>query len=195
MVIQYKRKKILLSDFVLKEHSVIQKYIDQHQALSEISPSTNTIRIVTLLTKDHNVLIIGAVLRFGIGNSYVDNISIGGIAAGIDIKHGILKSTAYDSKGRIYETHPTSGVRFDYFQIPYWHEVLDLANKIQLSFPFYKLLGSDIAITKIGPVIIELNGAHDNVGLEQKCVPILTDKSVRAEFEKYDLLINKLNGC
>ena len=53
--------------------SVIQDYIDQHKDLSNISKSLNTIRIVTLLTKNNEVIFLGAKMRFGIGESFVDN--------------------------------------------------------------------------------------------------------------------------
>ena len=191
IIIQGNGKKETISKFSLKYDSVIQEFIEQHSILSKVSPSTNTIRIVTLFTKDSNVLIVGAVLRFGIGNSSIDNVSSGGIAVGIDIKNGVLKGDAYDQKGRTYVSHPTSDIKFDNFKIPYWPEIVQLAQKIQDAFSFYKLLGSDIAITKNGPIIIEINAAHDNVGLEQKCGPILANEQVRAEFRKYDLLINR----
>jgi len=191
--IQSGPEKIPIDDFVFTETSVAQEFVIQHPSLSEISPSVNTIRIVTLLTIDSQVLIIGALMRFGIDKAYIDNTSSGGVAAGINLDSGTLKDVAYDNKSRIYSAHPTSKFIFKGYCIPYWEEVHLLAQKIQKEFSFYKLLGSDIAITAKGPVVIEINGAHDNVGLEQKCGPILSDRIVRYEFKRHNLLINKIS--
>lgn len=186
-------ERIPIDDFVLTETAVAQDFVVQHPSLSAISPSVNTIRIVTLLTIESQVLIIGALIRFGVDNAYVDNTCSGGVAAGINLDSGTLKDVAYDNKSRIYSDHPTSKIVFKGYCIPYWEEVLLLAQKIQEEFSFYKLLGSDIAITAKGPVVIEINGAHDNVGLEQKCGPILLDPRVRYEFKQHNLLINKIS--
>lgn len=194
IVIQCNERKILLDEFSLAHPSVIQECIEQHEALCKISQSVNTVRIVTFLTKEKNVIVIGAYMRFGIDNAYVDNVSSGGISVGIDIEKGVLQKVAYDQKSRQYYSHPTTQFIFKEFRIPYWSEVIDLAKKIQYFFFYYKFLGNDIAITPHGPVIIEINGEHDNVGLEQKCGPILANEKVRNEFMKYDLLINKLSN-
>ena len=185
-------KKQPLNNYIMQSRSVIQEYIQQHDTLIPISPATNTIRIVTLYTKDKNVLIIGALMRFGRNKALIDNISQGGIAVGIDLELGSLKKFAHDAKGKIYDKHPDSGFIFNMFPIPYWKDVVKLAKDIQLAFPYYKLLGDDIAITPSGPIIIEINSSHDNVGLERSFGPILLQKAVRDEFEKYNLLINDM---
>jgi hypothetical protein len=136
-------------------------------------------------------MIIGAQIRFGVGDSFVDNISSGGIGVGIDLKTGVLSSTAYDIKSRKYSRHPISSMLFDGFQIPFWQDTLELARKVQLCFTMYRLLGLDIAITPNGPCLIEINDSHDNVGLEQKFGPILANEKVYQEFKTYDLFINR----
>jgi len=191
--IQNGSEKIPLDDFALAQTAVTQEFVIQPPSLSVISPSVNTVRLVTLYTIDNKVLIIGAMMRFGIDDAYIDNTSSGGVAVGINLKSGILMDTGYDTKSRKYSAHPTSNYIFKDHKIPYWDDVLSLVQKIQKEFSFYRLLGSDIAITAEGPVIIEINGAHDNVGLEQKCGPILLDPRVRYEFKRYNLLINKIS--
>ncbi len=188
-------KKIVvpLDGFHLHEKVVIQEYIGQHPSLSSIAPSVNTVRMVTLLTKQKNVIILGAYMRFGIGDAYLDNVSSGGIEVGIDIDHGLLRGCAFDEKGNRYQTHPTSHVVFNGHQIPSWSSVVQLAIKIQQSFPYYKLLGYDLAITPYGPVVIEINSAPDMVGLESAYGPILKDRLVWDAFREYDLLINQLS--
>ena len=179
-----------LNDFFLKDKSVVQEYVVQHPLLEEISSSVNTIRVVTLLAENGEVLIIGAYMKFGVGNSYVDNRN-GRVAVGIHLESGIIKDSGFDFKSRKYLSHPTSGFIFKGFHVPYWGEVRSLAQTVQTEFSFYKLLGLDIAVTPEGPVVIEINGMHDNVGLEQNYGPILNDPDVRLAFKKYNLLINK----
>lgn len=190
-IIRLKNNKIFLNNYIIRSRSVVQEFIIQHNKLSRISQSINTIRIVTLLTKSNDVIIIGALMRFGVKDAFIDNTSIGGVAVGINLEKGILNKIAYDFKSRKYYSHPTSGLVFENFQIPYWTAVVDLAKKTQLAFPYYKLLGHDIAITLDGPIIIEVNETYDNVGIEQSYGPILSNKEVIKEFNEYGLLINK----
>ncbi len=191
IIIQDKDECLYLRDYFLKKPAVLQEYIKQHNKLFEISPSTNTVRIVTLYTKNKDIIIVGALMRFGVGSTYIDNTSSGGLAVGIDIEHGVLKEKAYDFNSKVYYSHPTSKFTFKNFKIPYWNEVVELAKHTQKLFPYYKLLGFDIAIAPDGPLIIEINAEHDNVGIEQSYGPILNNPQVRNAFKDYNLLINK----
>ncbi len=186
-------KTVNLDAFKLIFRSVIQEQIRQHDSLSKISLSLNTVRVVSLLTREKDVLIVGAIMRSGVGDAFIDNTSTGGIGVGINLEKGTLKKIGYDKIGRACYFHPTSGVSFENFAIPYWDRILELSINIQLSFPFYKLLCSDIGIKPDGPTIIEINPDHDNVGLEQKFGPILKDCRVKNEFREYNLLINNLS--
>jgi hypothetical protein len=190
--VQGKTNKVLLNQFVLPSKSVLQEYIKQHVDLDTIAKSVNTIRIVTLLTKKDGVIFLGAFMRFGIRDAFVDNTSQGGITVGIDFKKGVLKEKAFDFKSKIYENHPTNKVNFNGLPIPYWEDVLVLATKVQKKLPYIKLMGQDIAISPTGPILIEINAEYDNVGLEQVSGPILKDKKVFEQFSKYNLLINQL---
>lgn len=190
IIVQDKGNTLSLKRFKLLERSVIQSYISQHELMSQISPSINTIRIVTLLDKNNTVILLGAYMRFGINDAYVDNVSSGGISVGIDIDKGKFKECAYDSKGKLYFFHPTSRFVFDGTNIPNWSKVIELAKQIQTTFNYYKLIGSDIAITPKGPIVIEINALPDMVALEQRYGPILENKAVKKAFMEYNLLIN-----
>ena len=96
-------------------------------------------------------------------------------------------------QGQVHEQHPTSQFRFDGFEIPHWNAIVKLCKQTQLAFGYYKLLGLDIAVTEDEPVLIEINSAHDNVGLEQAYGPILRRDEVRRAFSEYSLLINTRN--
>lgn len=185
-----KGKKVALDDFQLTAYSLLQERVSQHPILTAIATSTNTFRIVTLMTKSGDLLIVGARIRFGRHDSFIDNTSSGGIGVGVYTDTGMLMKNGFDASGRSYLSHPTSGIEFSKLQIPKWLEIIELAKKIQRAFPYYRMLGHDIALTDTGPVIIEINAAHDNIMLEQNCGPILEKDDVRRAFKEYDLIIN-----
>ncbi len=169
---------------------LVEKFIDQHSRVSEVSQSTNTVRVVTI--KDgKNVRIVGAYMRFGVGKSLVDNLSRGGLAVKAELNDGVLAGLGYDRLGLTYEFHPDSLVKFDGFIIPLWSSVKDLALIVQSRIDFHKLLGMDIAITDSGPVLIEVNSIYDNIDFEQICGPILRDPEVLEVYSRCGLLYNK----
>ncbi|MBT8356519.1 MAG: hypothetical protein KJO61_01995, partial [Deltaproteobacteria bacterium] len=193
--------KIIISDgdnlvdlniFKLTHESILQKYVIQHDSMSQVSNSVNTIRIETMLTLENDVLLLGAFLRFGLDAAITDNQCCGGLSIGVDIPSGRLKEYALNGRGEKFFAHPNSNFRFEAFKIPFWDEVVELSKQIQFSFPYYKILGPDIAITPNGPIIIEINGNPDHAGLEMDYGPTLKDPRIRKEFHRYDLLINKL---
>ncbi|MBN4068385.1 hypothetical protein JYU06_02525 [Desulfotalea psychrophila] len=181
-----------LTKFQLMTKCVVQEFIEQHPLVAEFSSSSvNTIRIVTLLTKNNDVVLVSGSMRFGQADSFVDNWSAGGVSVGVDIENGILKKYAYDKQGNRYTEHPVSRKIFEGFRIPKWGSVVKIARRIQEVSSFYRLVGCDVAITESGPVLIEANANPDIVYQEQTSGPILADKTVFDEFVKYDLLINK----
>lgn len=192
IIVNSQNTTIHIDQWKLIHPSVVQKFIDQHKDLSLMSSSINTVRIVTLLGSQNKVIILGALMRFGVGDSFLDNTSKGGIAIGINIYDGTLKEIGFDFKSQKHYIHPTSNVSFKGFQIPVWDEVLKIAKQVQIKLPYCRLLGQDIAITSEGrPVVIEINDNYDNVGLEQAYGPILADQTILEEFNNYNLFINK----
>src|SRR3546814_2544081 len=76
---------------------VVQQKVRQHPALHDLHTSShNTCRIITLLSGQGKVDILGAVLRIGTGQGEVDNTTGGGIAAAIDLED--RKSTRLTSR-------------------------------------------------------------------------------------------------
>jgi len=140
----------------LGENLVIQKVLKQHKLLNEINPaSVNTIRIITIIL--HNeVLIVQSILRMGVGTSYVDNISSGGMAVGITEK-GTLKENAYDYQTKKQNKHLTTGFVFKNVAVPYYEEVATIAKAMHRRFAQFRLISWDFAIADTGPVLIEFN--------------------------------------
>jgi hypothetical protein len=141
---------------------VFQSKIKQHPEIDRIySGSINTIRIETYLNRQGTVEILGSFMRFGGGDSFVDNVSSGGFQVPIDLNTGCLREYGFRamivSHKRITH-HPDTNEPVSGFQIPFFEESLELCKKFAQYIP-HPIIGWDVAITPAGPIIIE--GNHD----------------------------------
>ena len=144
-----------------------------------------------MLTRSSEVIVIGASMRFGVGESFVDNWSAGGIAVGVDHERGILLPIGYDKRGNRFTRHPISKVVFKDFCIPNWGDAVALGRRVQRAFPFFRLLGMDIGFTPSGVVLIEINSDADLVFQEQTSGPLLSTRQTWDAFNEYQLLYNR----
>ncbi len=132
----------------------------QHELINEIhGQSINTLRFITLITSQGIVEVVNSSMRFGVGNSVVDNASHGGFFVGVDLDTGTLKSKGHrlpQFGGQEIDKHPDSGFKFEGFQIPYFKEACAMVKKGVELIPD-RFIGWDVAITPNGPVIIEAN--------------------------------------
>ncbi|NNE31338.1 MAG: hypothetical protein HKN40_03110 [Winogradskyella sp.] len=147
-------------DHLLNGDFVHTAGIDQHPEINKIhAASVNTIRLITLVTSSNSVEVVYAGMRFGVGNSVVDNASSGGFFTGIDITKGTLNDTGHyliEYGGKNVYRHPDNGYDFRGFKVPYFNEACDLVIKAVGVLPD-GLIGWDIAITANGPTIVEAN--------------------------------------
>lgn len=152
-----------------KCNCVIQEVIEQHKTLSELHPeSLNTIRIMTMLD-DNEVKILSSILRMGVGNNKVDNVSSGGIACGID-EEGRLRDKAFNAKGICFITHPDTG-DFKGKYVPSYRECIDICKRTAPRFSrISKLISWDFAINTNGnPILIEANLYGGELDFHQMC--------------------------
>jgi hypothetical protein len=152
-------KNFDLNCFSKDANYVVQPLIRQHEVLNNISPhSVNTLRIVTSMNLSGDVDVKFAKLRFGVGDSRVDNGSSGGGSCMIG-KTGRLDKFAYNLIGeRLGEIHPTTNYEFNKAIIPNYQSILDLCIENHHKVPFGKIIGWDIAVDKYSdPVLIEWN--------------------------------------
>lgn len=146
---------------------IVQKYLMQHDAIKSLHPeSVNTMRVMTLRLgkKIHHV---SSVLRMGINENTIDNFTSGGIAAGLD-KDGKLKKYAFDAKYNRYETHKTSKIKFEGYQIPKFDEAVELCKKLHTKLFYFDVVSWDIAISSESEVyLIEYNITGPNIMMHQ----------------------------
>ncbi len=142
-----------------RECILLQERIKQHPALDQINPScTNTIRVMTFVNQAGEIEIIGRIIKFGLGNTMVDNVDKGAMMANIDADGTIGPLVKYSpSKLEFIDRHPDTGAQIAGVKLPHFAEAIALAREAQLRLPQLRSLGFDIAITPQGPVIIEGN--------------------------------------
>lgn len=107
---------------------VIQEALKQHDTLSKLNPSSvNTCRVLSMLNNEE-VKIYSTIIRMGIGESKVDNASSGGITCGIN-SYDRLKDRAYAQNGKMYTSHPTTGLGFDEIVVPSYRQIIEQTKK------------------------------------------------------------------
>lgn len=138
--------------------------VQQHPDMNKIhDKSLSTMRIITLVTNKNTFEIIGAFMRFGVGNSVVDNSSSGGFYVGIDMDHGTLKEIGHympEYGGGETTEHPDSKFKFGGYKVPFFEQACEDLKKAITYIPD-RFIGWDVAISTNGPIIIEANkGPH-----------------------------------
>ena len=152
-------KKSLDAYMKSKGFDLVESFVQQHPALNELSPSgLNTVRLITEVTPNKEVKILGAALRVSI-NSHVDNIAMGNIACDIDISTGkVIGNGVYSDITKQDEiVHPVTNKQLKGFQIPFWAETMEMVQAAALHDTSNRSIGWDVAITETGPSLIEGN--------------------------------------
>jgi len=151
-----------LAAFMQSEgYDLAEPYIQQHSDLQRLSPSgVNTIRIITQLDAQDEVVILGCRQRISV-DSPVDNLAAGNLAAPIDKETGKINGPGVysDITKSPQSIHPVTDVPIVGFQVPFWDECLDLAKKAALLHKENRSIGWDIVVTETGPGLLE--GNHD----------------------------------
>jgi hypothetical protein len=193
VVVRTAERSVPLAEFRLEYPAFLQEVIRQDPRIASVWPtSVNTIRVITLLTPADDVLIVATGMRFGVGSSFVDNWSAGGVGVGIDHHTGRLRARGYDKFGNTYTEHPCSHVKFEGFEIPQWQRILDAARHVQRSLPFSRMAGVDICLDEDAqPVLIEVNGLPDLVPQEQLNGPLLENPQLLKAFDDCGLLVSR----
>ena len=146
---------------------IVQESIKQHPHMALINDSSiNSIRVLSLL-RDNEVKVYSCVVRMGMKGSRVDNVSSGAISCGID-SNGRLRKYAYGCYGGRTETHPTSNLRFEGFEIPGYHRIIEITKKLHCQMPQFRLISWDYSVNEQEePVLIEANFKYGALDFHQ----------------------------
>jgi len=170
----------------------VSEYIEQAVYSKNIFPEAmNSMRILTMIDPDNSMpFIAAAVKRIGTSKSApVDNNTIGGIAAAIDIDTGELSKASQFTGGEVvwHSKHPDSGAVIEGLVIPNWANIKEQIYKLLMCFPMIKYVGWDIAEQDEGIVALEGNN-HPQMRLLQIHKPLLADERV-VRFYRYHQII------
>lgn len=149
-----------LIDKIGNANYIIQERLCNHPQINKIYPlSLNTLKLITFLKEDGEVVFYDGVMRFGAGGNLVDNASGGGVFVGID-ENGYLQDVGYHEPGKkkkliVNGAHPDTGEWFGGMQLPYWKELIETAKRFHRFFYGIPSIGWDVAFTPNGFVFTE----------------------------------------
>jgi hypothetical protein len=155
------------SENPVKLNYISQHYLTQNQSIAKLHPSSlNTVRTMTFRNQDRIVL-LSSVLRMGRNQMKVDNQHAGGLACGINAK-GYLKKFAYDKHFNRFAEHPDTHVCFDKFQLPGYHDVVELCIALHGKLQMFDLISWDMAVDEASnPCMIEFNLHSQEINFHQ----------------------------
>ncbi|MCR5746793.1 MAG: hypothetical protein K6G03_03725 [Lachnospiraceae bacterium] len=174
-------KKVITSN---KTDLVIQDTIRQHPAYSRLNESSvNTLRIMSLLTKDGVKILAGAV-RIGTKGGRVDNLSNGGVFCGID-NNGQMTDIGLLDDGSVIKRHPDHGYLFADIVLPHYDKAVQLIKDAHGIMGHNKIASWDIAIDDTGEaVLVETNLALGTIFSMQVCCGPLFGKDTKKILEE-----------
>jgi len=146
---------------------IIQKIVKQHPDLEAVhAGSLNTLRICTVMLED-GVHILSSVLRMGVNESRIDNVTAGGISARI-MPDGKLDRYAYTYfSGERFDRHP-QGLVFEGYPVPSFEKVIATVKLAAQRIGNFRLVSWDMAVDENGDVLlIEANMRKGGINLHQ----------------------------
>lgn len=175
-----------------RQRNLICDYIVQAPELAALYPcTTNTVRLLTMWDGDEPFA-ASAVLRIGTAMSYpVDNGMMGGIAAGIDLRTGVVgRAVSFPRKSRKvhwYSSHPDSGQPIEGMAIPGWTSLIDQMMEVCRHVPYLRYIGWDLVVTADGFKLVE--GNHfPGLSPSQAHGPLLADPRVMRFYRAYGVV-------
>ncbi len=143
---------------------LIERRIEQHPDYARYNQSSvNTYRVLVLNPKDsESPTVLGAYLRIGRQGAVVDNAARGGLIFPFNCENGRLDTgfLAHDNVSE-FVNHPDNGEIITGTVLSDYKLGLELAKESLLATPHMNFAGVDIAFSKTGPMVIELNVLPD----------------------------------
>ena len=165
---------------------LLEELVVQHAEMAKFNASSvNTIRCMTMKTKNEGVIVPYCFMRTGRNGSFVDNGGSGGILIGVDAKTGVVNTDGYDEYMARFEEHPDTHIHFLGSQIPAWDDMLKFCKEAAAKVEDMGYLSWDMAYTDKGWVVIEVNGIGQLIGPQ-----IVMKRGIKAEVAE---LLSKMN--
>ena len=146
------------SDFRDSFNYVIQPAVEQHDEMKKLSSSSvNTIRVLTIFEPGRGAECFFTSLKFGISDSRVDNVNMGGRFLMLD-RDGVVTSNPYNELGLECRECMASGFVYKGFRVPSFRKAVEICKEQHLNYPYTRLIAWDVFIdAATAPKIIEWN--------------------------------------
>lgn len=159
---------------VIHRGFLVEERAENHPVLQEICPDAlNTLRITTVKTADGQWHLLLSYIKFGRAGLQVDNLTAGGLFAGVDDSGRIGTLYSLMSTDEL-SRHPDTDAPAAGQTVPFFREARALALEASRTFGFMATVAWDVGITPTGPVIIEGNPFWDPKGVQDRLGPMLT---------------------
>jgi alpha-L-glutamate ligase-like protein len=137
--------------FDLGDRAIIESRIVQHAEMSELSPlGLADVRVIMC----DNIPVMSMTRVPTKQSDGKANLHQGALGVAIDIGSGVTTHARF--LGQPIEKHPDTGVAVLGRTLPFWTEVIALAERAAQAVPL-KYLGVDISISPDGPLLLEIN--------------------------------------
>ncbi len=151
---------------------LVEGFIIQHPDIAALNPScVDSIRVITYVCGDGKPRIVTAALRIGAANSVVDNVSLGGYCCEIDVKSGIVCTSAVNRAQDRFLESPITGAQIIGLKIPNWEKLKRAVLAAAAKYKNIRFVGWDIAVTEQGVDFIEGNSCT-NLGVLQMAAKV-----------------------
>jgi hypothetical protein len=122
-----------------------------------------TVRFITSIGRKGECHIVYAYLKTIVGANVTDNFvhgTSGNLMVEASLADGALTQVVGSGSSKS-PTHPSSGIVFQGFRLPFWEEACRLVRESARKFSPVGTIGWDVAITESGPLVIEGNIWYD----------------------------------
>lgn len=146
-------EEVIRSKIGSRDIYLCEEFIEQHDVLSQFNPySVNTLRVLCLKSNNQPI-VIGMLLRASQGRAPVDNFTSGGEMYKVDLNSGFLEYGF--KKGLILKKLEVP--EYKKIAVPCLDEVVRISKASCNAMIGLDFLGIDVAITKYGPIVVEVN--------------------------------------
>ncbi|WP_372714868.1 sugar-transfer associated ATP-grasp domain-containing protein [Ilyobacter sp.] len=166
-LLSVKEKKIILDkkemsfQDLIKEYKkdfLLQERLSQTEIFKKISPNSLSTIGVTTLRWENQFHILNTYMKFGTGESIIDNMATGGLEIGIDTETGKLKKYALLKNLVFLESHPDSKITFEGIEVPRFDEIISKAVECHKKLLYFDFVVWDFALDKNNEIyLIEPN--------------------------------------
>ena len=172
----------------LRRGVLIEERVRNIGYIAAIYPTAlNTFRVITIKTNDHVWHLAACILKFGRGQSQIDNGGAGSIQVSIDDSGKTIQ--AYDfTHLKAITHHPDTGAPLTGIKLEDYSQVIDLALRASEKFNFMGTLGWDIALSDRGPLIIETNALWESQYVQRTLGRGLITDEIAKGLKKHTLL-------